>query len=348
MNIEQQVWGMTAEGQPVILYTMTNASGAYVRLTNLGATIVAVGVPDRDGRVEDVVLGYKEWPSYQGDGAAMGKSVGRYANRIAKGRFVLDGTEYRLAINNGPNHLHGGPAGFANRVWESRVETDRVVFSYLSADGEEGYPGELTVEACYDWDDECNLEITYYGRAEAPTILNLTNHVYFNLTGDGQGDILDHTLQLHCAKFLPTDETAIPSGVMQPVAGTPMDFTEPHTIGERIHDKYQQLIIGKGYDHCWVIDGYAKGKLSPAGVLESPATGRRVEVFTTQPGIQVYTGNWLSGSPAGKHGDYEDRSGVALECQSFPDTPNKPQFPSAVLRPGETYEQKISYKFSAK
>lgn len=338
---------MSPEGTPIIIYTMTNSAGAYVKLTNIGASIVAIGVPDNKGLIEDVVLGYPKWESYQNDGPAMGKSVGRYANRIAKGVFSLDGKEYHLAINNGPNHLHGGPTGFQNRIWEPRVETDRIVFSYLSADGEEGYPGELSVEACYDWSNDCELEITYYAKTNAPTIVNLTNHVYFNLKGDGRGDILDHVLSLNASHYLPTNEGSIPTGELANVAGTPMDFfTESYTLGERINSDFEALRIGKGYDHCWAINDYAEGKFSSAAVLTSPESGRSLSVFTTQPGIQVYTGNWLSGCPTGKNGTYEDRSGVALECQSFPDTPNKPDFPSAVLLPEDTYEQHIIYKFS--
>lgn len=347
MNIEQQVWGMTEEGMPVIQYTMTNSRGAYVKLCNLGASIVAIGVPDADGKLDDVALGYPMWESYRGDGPAMGKSVGRYANRIARGRFTLDGVEYRLAVNNGPNHLHGGPTGFHNRLWESRVETDRVVFGYLSPSGEEGYPGELSVEACYDWNDDCELEITYYAKSDATTIVNLTNHVYFNLKGEGNGDILDHTLSLNAARYLPTDAGSIPTGELAPVESTPMDFyTEPHTLGERIDADFEALHTGKGYDHCWAINDYEKGKFSLAAILSSPESGRAVTVFTTQPGIQVYTGNWLEGCPAGKRGDYADRSGVALECQAFPDSPNKPQFPSPTLTADDTYEEHIIYKFS--
>lgn len=345
IEIEQQIWGMTTEGQPIILYTMTNAIGAWVKLTNLGATVVGVGVPDKNGAIDDVLLGYKEWQSYQGDGPAMGKSVGRYANRIARGHFNLEGKEYRLAINNGPNHLHGGPTGFQNRVWESRVEGNRVVFNYVSAPGEEGYPAELGAEVCYDWDDGCSLEITYFAKADGTTIVNLTNHLYINLKGDGQGTIEDHTLQLNASRFLPTDSTAIPTGELELVAGTPMDFTTEHAIGERINDDYEHLKIGKGYDHCWAIDNWAKDRLCHAATLSEAKSGRYVEVRTTQPGIQVYTGNWLDGSPEGKHGYYVDRSGVALECQAFPDAPNKPQFPSCVLQKHEIYEQHIIYSF---
>lgn len=348
MEITQEIWGMTPQGEVIILYTMTNAKGCSIRLTNYGASIVSVIVPDKNGDLADVALGYGKWQDYVSDGPAMGKSVGRYANRIARGKFSLDGAEYRLAINNGPNHLHGGPTGFQNRVWESRVETDRVVFSYMSAAGEEGYPGILNVEACYDWDDECNLEITYYAKSDTKTIVNLTNHVYFNLKGDGNGNIHDHYLQLAAEKFLPTDDTAIPTGELESVVGTPMDFLEQHLIGERIGDDYIHLKYGKGYDHCWAIDGFQKGKLSYAGCLYEPQSGRKVSVSTTQPGIQIYTGNWLSGSPMSKMGvEYEDRSGVAMECQAFPDSPNKPQFPSVVLQPEEIYQETIIYTFSA-
>lgn len=364
-EITQQVWGFTPEspsgeggGEAVILYTMTNSHGASVQLTNYGAAIVGITVPDREGRMADVALGYDRWQSYVADGPAMGKSVGRYANRIAKGSFALDGTTYRLAINNGPNHLHGGPTGFANRLWEGRVEGDRVVFGYRSADGEEGYPGALYVEACYDWDDDNRLEITYFARIEGDstaeaTIVNLTNHVYFNLNGHDAGSVLDHVLTLHASRYLPTDETAIPLPSGQApasVEGTPMDFRTAHVIGERIGDSFQQLVWGKGYDHCWVIDpGLADGQKTVAE-LYLPKSGRFVEVATTQPGIQIYTGNWLSGCPQSKNPNYSysDRDGVAMECQAFPDSPNRADFPSVVLRAGETYEQHIVYRFGTK
>lgn len=341
---------MTPEGDTVILYTMINARGESVKLTNYGAAIVAIDVLDKNGAVGDVALGYTKWQDYVSDGPAAGKSVGRYANRIARGRFELDGKEYRLAVNNGPNHLHGGPTGFQNRVWGARVEGDRVVFSYTSAAMEEGYPGELHVEACYDWDDQANLEITYFARSDAKTIVNLTNHVYFNLKGDGQGSIEDHVLTLHAAKWLPTDATSIPTGSLAAVDGTPMDFRTPHTIGERINDDFEALRFGNGYDHCWAIDGWKQGveTMIDAAELYSPESGRQVRVSTTQPGIQVYTGNWLGGSPMGKHGEYSDRSAVALECQAWPDSPNKPSFPSVVLDAGQTYAQRITYSFSVK
>lgn len=369
-EITQQVWGFTpvspsgeGGGEPVVLYTMTNANGASVQLTNYGAAIVGVTVPDRLGKMADVVLGYDRWQSYIADGPAMGKSVGRYANRIAKGTFTLEGNTCQLAINNGPNHLHGGPTGFANRLWEGRVEGDRVVFGYHAADGEEGYPGGLYVEACYDWDDDNTLAITYYARlddeAAQPTIVNLTNHVYFNLNGHDSGTVLGHTLTLKASRYLPTDETAIPlAEAPASVEGTPMDFRTPHQLGERINNASgQQLVWGKGYDHCWVIDGYPEvdsvlknTTLLPAAELYSEESGRFVKVATTQPGIQIYTGNWLSGCPQSKSEGYaySDRDGVAMECQAFPNTPNRPDFPSVVLHPGETYEQHINYEFGTR
>lgn len=348
MDIRQEVWGVSPEGDAVILYTMTNAKGESIQLTNYGASIVAIKVADRDGKIQDVALGYTKWQDYISDGPAAGKSVGRYANRIAGGKFSLDGKEYRLAINNGPNHLHGGPSGFQNRIWGARVEGDRVVFSYQSQDMEEGYPGELSVEACFDWDDQSNLEITYFARSDKKTIVNLTNHVYFNLKGDGCGLIDDHELTLDASHWLPTDSTSIPTGEIASVEGTPMDFTETHSIGERIGEPFEALIFGKGYDHCWVIDNWAKGKVVKAAELYSPSSGRVVNVHTTQPGIQVYTGNWLAGSPIGKNGEYSDRSAVALECQAWPDSPNKANFPSVVLDADTTYEEHIIYSFTAR
>ena len=352
-TIEQHVWGLTPEGEAIIRYTMRNDAGAEVQLSNYGATILAAIVPDREGRMADVVLGYRDPEGYFGDAPAMGKSVGRCANRIADGRMTIEGTDYRLEINNGRNHLHGGTKNFANRVWESRVETNRVVMSLLSEDGDQHYPGELNVEAVFDFDDENQLEITYLARTDRTTVVNLTNHVYFNLDGHDSGSVLNHELTLHASRYLPTDDTAIPLPAGQTpdqVEETPMDFRTPHAIGERIDEPFQQLIWGKGYDHCWVIDpGLADGKKTVAE-LYSPDSGRFVEVATTQPGIQIYTGNWLAGSPESKTTGhfYADRDGVAMECQAFPDSPNRGDFPSVVLKPGETYEQHIVYRFGTK
>lgn len=348
MSIQQEVWGVTPEGAPIIRYTMTNAHGESLVLCNYGGAIIGVSVRDSKGAIDDVALGYPKWQDYISDGPAMGKSVGRYANRIAKGKFTLGEKEYRLAINNGPNALHGGPSGFHNRVWDARVEGDRVVFSYQSADMEEGYPGDLSVEVCYDWDDDANLEITYFGRSEADTIINLTNHIYFNLDGHSKGSIKGHKMQLMAEKWLPTDDTQIPTGEFADVVGTPMDFLAPTEIGSRMGEDFEALKIGKGYDHCWAIDGFAEGyELREAAKLFAERSGRVLTVKTTQPGIQIYTGNWLSGCPISKDGkEYVDYDGVAMECQAFPDSPNKAEFPSVKLAAGEVYKQTIIYSFS--
>lgn len=348
-EVEQNIWGFTPEGEAVIIYTMTNASGASLRVTNIGAAVAGVIVPDRDGNMADVVLGYRDFMDYFGDGAAMGKSVGRFANRIAQGVFTLDGKEYRLAQNNGVNHLHGGPKGFGNRLWESRVETDRVVFSLVSPDGDERYPGELGAEVVYDWNDDCELEISFYARSNAPTIVNLTNHTYFNLAGEDSGSVLEEKLRLNASYYLPTDSTQIPTGERSPVAGTPMDFTTAKPLGRDIAADFEPLRIGNGYDHCWVVNDWQRGKLCDVGELSDDRSGRCMTIRSTQPGVQVYTGNYLQGSPTGKGGrDYGNRDGVAIECQAFPDAPNHKDFPSTRLNPGETYHEKIIFRFGIK
>lgn len=349
MEIEQNVWGFTPEGEALIIYTMTNSRGASVRLSNLGAAIVSVSVPDRDGNLADVALGYAKAESYMNDGPAAGKIVGRYANRLAKGVFTLDGVEYKLAQNNGPNHLHGGVGGFGNRVWESRVEVNRVVFSLLSPDGDQGYPGELSVEVVYDWDDDCALEITMLAKGNAPTIVNLTNHAYFNLAGENSGSVLSQTLKLNAEKWLPTDKTQIPTGEFAPVAGTPMDFRTAKPLGQDIDADFEALNIGAGYDHCWVVDGWTKGKMCDVGELYDEASGRVLTIRSTQPGVQVYTGNYLQGSPVSKSGrSYDNRDGVAIECQGFPDAPNHPNFPSQRLAADEVFEEHIIFRFGVR
>lgn len=319
-------------------------------LSSIGAGIVGVWVPDKDGKLDDVVLGYNKHDSYVADGPCAGKVPGRFANRIALGHFTLDGKEYSLAVNNGPNALHGGPTGFQNRVWESRVVSDNSVeFKYASADGEEGYPGNLTATATYTWDDDNKLTLRLRAVTDAATVVNLTNHAYFNLDGEASGSVLGQELKLRASRYLPTDATQIPTGELAPVEGTPMDFREFKALGRDINADFEPLKIGKGYDHCWVLDDYRKGELRPAATLRSDRTGRVLEVSTTQPGVQVYTGNWLKGCPESiSHGHYDDYAGVALECQNFPDAPNKPGFPSATLRPGEEYDETIEFKFSTK
>ena len=330
-------------------YKLTASDGAYVELSSLGAGIVSIVVPDRDGVLADVVLGYPDAESYFGDGPCAGKCPGRYGNRIAKGHFTLDGKTYTLPINNGPNHLHGGPDGFQNKVWESRQLGDNAVeFMYFSEDGEAGYPGNLKVTARYEWGDDHALKLTFTAVTDAPTVLNLTNHAYFNLSGFKE-NVLGHELCLAASEYLPTDDTLIPLGDSEPVAGTPMDFVNPKCIGRDIKADFPALNYGKGYDNCFVLDDYNPGQLERAAQLFCPSTGRELTVFTTQPGVQIYTGNWLDGCPAGKDGiTYHDYDAVAIECQHFPDSPNQPDYPSTVLRPGEVFNEAIVFEFSVR
>lgn len=336
-----------AQGE-IAVYRLTNASGAYVDVCNIGAGITAVVVPDREGRMSDVALGYRDYADYIGDGPCMGKTPGRFANRIAGGRFSLDGKEYRLAVNNGPNHLHGGPTGFANRLWHGETTGDSVVFTRTSPDGEEGYPGTLTARVVYTWDDDCRLSIALEAACDASTIVNLTNHAYWNLAGENAGSVLGHELRLRASHWLPTDQTLIPSGELADVAGTPMDFRTSKPIGHDIRTDFPALRYGKGYDNCWAVEGWRAGEESLVAELYDPQSGRRLTIRSTQPGVQVYTGNWLAGSPRSKSGrSYADYDGVAIECQGFPDAPNHPDFPSAVLRPDGTYRQTIRFRFDA-
>lgn len=348
MEVKETLWGTSPCGKEIYRYTITNSKGAYVTLGSIGAAIVGIHVPDRDGKLADVVLGYDDASSYFGDGPCAGKCPGRYANRIAKGRFSLDGKEYELPVNNGPNHLHGGPEGFQNKVWESRIDGDAVEFMYFSEDGEMGYPGSLKVVARYEWDEDCALKLTFTARCDADTVINLTNHAYFNLNGF-DGDIKGHELTLNASEYLPTDDTLIPSGDSEPVAGTPMDFINPKPLGQDLAADFPAIRYGKGYDNCYVIDGYEPEQIQRAAELYAPESGRVLEVFTTQPGVQVYTGNWLEGCPVGKGGRiYHDYDAVAIECQHFPDSPNHADYPTTLLRPGETFEQAIIFQFGVR
>lgn len=350
MEIIQHIWGFTDEGDAIVIYTMTNSNGASVQVTNYGASIVSITVPDREGNMRDVALGYGRWQDYLADPHSIGRSIGRYAGRISKGRFTLGGNEYTLAVNSPPNHLNGGFKGFHTRIWESRVEGDRVVFAYQSTNGEEGYPGELSVEACFDWDDDYNLEITYFGKSEAPTIVNQTSNLYFNLKGEGNGTILDHQLQINAKNYLPLNPLQIPTGEILEVAGTPMDFTQERVIGERINEEEIQLQQCGGYDHSWAIDGYTDGEtMLHAATLYEAESGREVKVFTTQPALHLSTGNWLQGTPKGKGREaYVPHSGLILSCQAFPDAPNHPDFPSTVLTPDKVYEEHTLYRFGVR
>lgn len=349
MKTDKELWGRTPDGKEIFLYTLTNKSGAFVRLSSVGAGIVSIVVPDRDGKLADVVLGYPDPLDYIGDGPCAGKVPGRFANRIARGKFTLDGVEYSLPVNNGPNHLHGGPEGFQNQIWESRIQGDAVEFMYESVDGEAGYPGNLKVIARYEWGEDNALKLTLTAQTDKATVVNLTNHAYFNLNGEGNGDILGHELRLNAPTYLPTDDTLIPLGEADPVAGTPMDFLDSGKIGAGIKEDFPALKYGKGYDNCWLVSGWEPGQLQTAAELYAPESGRLLEVFTTQPAVQVYTGNWLSGCPRGKCGrSYFDYEGVAIECQHCPDSPNQPSYPSTVLRPGETLEEAIIWAFSTR
>lgn len=331
----------------VTIFTLVNSVGASVELSTLGAGVISVVVPDVAGNLADVALGYNNIADYYADGPCAGKIPGRYANRIALGRFSIDGNEYQLRINNGPNALHGGPDGFQNRIWNSEIIPDGVRFSYYSADGEENYPGNLTAVAEYIWDDDCRLALRLHATTDKPTIINLTNHTYWNLRGEGTGKITDHLMKMRCSRFLPGSDSLIPTGEMQPVDNTPMDFRNPKSIGRDLYADFPAIKYAKGYDSSWVIDDWIPGKMmEQVVVIEDPESGRILEIGTTQPAAHVYTGNWLSGSPKGKCGrSYEDYEGVAVEMQGMPDAPNKQQFPSQVLRPGESYDHVITFKF---
>ena len=349
MQIEKQLWATTADGKEIYKITLTNAQGNSISLCDIGAGLVSVRVPDRNGRIDDVVLGYEDPLSYIGDGACLGKIPGRFANRIDSGKFSLDGKNYQLVLNVCENrhHLHGGPNGFQNQIWDWKIEGEKVIFKYVSVDGEAGYPGTLTAVAAYTWDDENRLSLELSATTDKPTILNMTNHTYFNLNGAGNGNIFQHDLKLFCDYYLGTTDDIITTGELISVKDTPMDFSEKKSLGRDIKEDYFPLVIGKGYDSCWCINGFETRKLRPAAVLSSEASGRKVEVFTTQPGLQVYTGNWLTGSPMGRDGKvYEDYDGVSLECQAFPNSPNVPSFPNTVVRPGEEYKELIQFKFS--
>lgn len=334
----------------ISIFKIENRSGASVSLSSLGAGITSVCVPDKKGDIENVALAYADPADYIADGPCLGKVPGRYANRIEKGHLVVDGKEYRLSINNGPNALHGGPEGFMNRIWNAEELPDGVRFTYRAADGEEQYPGNLTAVAEYHWSEDNILTLTLSATTDKTTVVNLTNHAYFNLDGADKGSILSHKLKLNAQRWLPTDDTQIPTGELAPVEGTPMDFRTPKEIGKDINADFEALRIGKGYDHCWVADGYAKGKMiDEIAVLEAAVSGRVLTVGSTQPGMQVYTGNWLAGSPLNLSGrSYEDYDGVAIEMQGFPDAPNKSSFPSQELRPGEEYKEVIRFAFSVK
>jgi aldose 1-epimerase len=343
----------TVEGEAVELCTLTNSSGMEVAIMTYGGIVQSISVPDRNGEFANVALGFATLDEYVAGHPYFGCITGRYANRIAEGRFTLEGQEYQLAVNNGPNHLHGGDKGFDKYVWDAEEVTGAdgvgLRLSRVSPDGEENYPGNLTVEVLYTLTENNELRIDYLATTDAPTIVNLTNHSYFNLEGEGTGSTLDHELQLNAANYTPVDENLIPTGEIAPVAGTPMDFTTATPIGERIRDSFEQLVIGRGYDHNYVLDRPSPDDTSliEAAVVSDPESGRTLTISTTEPGIQFYAGNFLDGSNIGTSGRaYRQSDGFALETQHYPDSPNQPNFPSTELRPGEEYRSTTVYAFS--
>jgi aldose 1-epimerase len=340
----------TVDGREVFLYTLRNKSGMEARISNYGGIVVSLSVPDRSHKPGDIVLGYDSLSPYLKVTPYFGAIVGRYGNRIGKARFTLDGKEYTLNANDGPNTLHGGPRGFDKVVWDADETTPAtqsvLALSYLSKDGEEGYPGNLKASVVYTVTDSNELRIDYAATTDKPTVQNLTHHSYFNLAGAGSGDILSHEVMLNADRFTPIDSGLITTGELRPVEGTPMDFRTPAAVGSRIGVKDEQLRLGRGYDHNWVLNRTGDG-LSLAARVSEKTSGRVMEVWTTQPGVQFYSGNFLDGTCIGKGGrPYAYRTGLCLETQHFPDSPNKPSFPSTVLRPGEKFTSTTIYRFS--
>lgn len=345
-RVTRAPFGTLPDSTPVELFTVTNRQGIELRAMTYGGIIVSLRVPDRQGRGDDIVLGYESAAEYaRNNGPFFGALIGRYGNRIANGRFMLDGAEYKLATNNGPNHLHGGVRGFDKVIWRGEPLPEGIAFTYTSADGEEGYPGILKARVTYTLTDRNELTVDYEATTDKPTIVNLTQHSYFNLAGQGTRDVLEHLMQIDADRYTPVDATLIPSGELSPVAGTPFDFQKPTPIGQRIWEEHAQLRSGLGYDHNFVLTRSGEGLQHAARVVE-PSTGRTLDVATTEPGLQFYSGNFLDGTITGKQGRiYQQRYGFCLESQHFPDSPNKPAFPSTVLRPGQTYRSRTVFTF---
>ena len=348
-NVSVAPFGKLQDGRAVSMFTLTNSKGATMKVINYGGIIVSLEVPDKEGNLVDVVLGYDSLEAYEKRNPFFGALVGRYGNRIGKGKFTLDGKEYDLVKNNNGNHLHGGTKGFDKVVWdiEEVPSADGVALklSYLSKDMEEGYPGNLDVDVIYTLTDDNTIKFDYKATTDKKTIVNLTQHTYFNLNG-GKSDILSHELVLHADKFIVVDEALIPTGEIRSVENTPMDFRKPTKIGERINSDYEQIRFGRGYDHTWVINGDG---LKRTAEVYDPFSGIEMVVHTTEPGVQFYTGNFLDGSLTGRNNVvYKQRTGFCLETQHFPDSPNKSKFPSVVLEPGQTYSTLTTYKFSVR
>jgi len=349
-TITQAPFGKTPDGTPVEIYTLHNRNGVEARIMTYGGIIVSVKVPDKNGNFGDVVLGYDNLDSYVTNNPFFGAMVGRYGNRIAKARFTLDGQEYVLAANNAPNNLHGGPVGFDKRVWKATpivtADGPALKLAYVSQDGEMGFPGTLTVTATYTLTDDNGIRLDYTATTDKDTVCNLTQHSYFNLAG--KGDILNHIVYINADKFTPVDKTLIPTGELKPVAATPFDFLTPTAVGARINSNDEQIKFGHGYDHNWVINK-PPGQLGLVARVAEPTTGRVLEVWSTEPGVQFYTGNFLDGTITGKGGSvYQFRNGLCFEPQHYPDSPNHPEFPSTELKPGETYHNTIIYRFSTR
>jgi aldose 1-epimerase len=344
--VKKDVFG-TQDGKEVYLLTLTNKSGNVIRLTNFGAKITWIEVPDKNGTKDNLTFGYDTFDETINGDMSFGSVVGRYANRIANGRFSIDGVEYTTPKNNGPNTLHGGPKGWHSVVWDTEVMKDKKVptvkFSYVSPDMEQGFPGTVKVEVVYTWTDNNEIIMDYTYSTDKKTVVNVTNHAYFNLHGAGNGDVLDHVLTLKASAFTPVDSVMIPTGEIRPITGTPFDFTTPHTIGERIGENYEQLILGKGYDHNYILDNKEEVDVT----VYEPVSGRVLEVITDQPGMQLYTGNFLDGTKIGHGGKpFNFRAGMCLESGHYPDSPNHPDFPTTIINPGETFKSTTIYRFS--
>lgn len=352
--IKEEAFTGTYKGKATSLDTLRNKNGLVVQITNFGAKIVSIFVPDRDGNFTDIVLGYENIDGYIKGNPYFGAICGRYANRIAEGKFVIDGITYQLPVNNGPNSLHGGPEGFNNQVFTSKgvvksEDEESVEMEYVSADGEMGYPGTVVLTVTYTLTSADELKLACHATTDKKTHINICSHSFFNLAGEGSGDILSHELSINASIFTPVSNVLIPTGELRSVAGTPMDFSTTEVVGKRIDADYDQLGYGKGYDHNWVLNKEKDGELSLAAVCRDPKSGRVLEVHTTKPGMQLYTGNWLDGSDKGKGGNsYGMRSALCLETQNYPDSPNKPSFPSTLLKPDEAYNQLCIYKFYVK
>jgi aldose 1-epimerase len=346
-DVKRTAFGTMPDGKPVEQFTLTNATGIELKAISYGGIITSLRVPDRAGRMDDIVLGFDTLAGYLKNDPFFGAIIGRYGNRIGKGQFTLDGKTYKLATNNGPNHLHGGNKGFDKVLWtaEPIAGSNAIAFTRTSPDGEEGYPGNLRVRVTYTLTDANELIVEYRATTDKPTPVNLTQHSYFNLAGPASGDILAHELMLNADRYTPVDDALIPTGELAPVAGTPFDFRKPTAIGARINADHPQLKAGKGYDHNWILNRKGAG-LQTAARVTDPKTGRTLEVATTEPGIQFYAGNFLDGTLTGKAGAvYKHRTGFCLETQHFPDSPNQPKFPTTTLRPGREYRTRTVFTF---